>query len=323
MRSIYNIQDIELSKSDTATPELLKKFDVTFKKYSQHLYSIDNWAAKCAHDYTSNSIDNVGNPKEIPNQYHEFKYLCHHPFDAANKGTNGVLNVFTKCMRPSAREYLEYILSDDGPYAEGLKHTIVIRDKSNDGHPMGTVLINTAETPIQVYTNYQIAGRLISGWALDIFWHRLVSLGFNKEVSLMASTLHQWGNMRITAGGYSSYSNRWGTEPEKTQQLTRNGPAVTDQPFSSNKPSFSPRRLMDKRPDFKGTLKDGTKPNPCNCIWEDDETCKRRGKRNAFIKSDDFPFWKAYMGVKTYTKQEIAKIEDDLYSESPDRQIGY
>lgn len=323
MRSVYNIQDIELSKSDTATPELLKKFDGTFKRYSKHLYSIDSFAAKCAHDYSRYALDNAGNLKEISNEYHEFQYLCHEPFDAANKGTNGVLNVFTKCMRPSAREFLEYILSDDGPYAEGLKHTVVIRDKSNDDHPMGTLLLNTAETPIQVYANYQIAGRLISGWALDIFWHRLVSLGFNKEVSLMASTLHQWSGMKITAGGYSKYPDRWGTEPEKTTELTRDGPAVTDQPFTSNKPYFSPRRLMDKNPDFKGTLKDGTKPNPCNKIWDDEKTYKRREAKHAFIKSNDYPFWKAYMGVETYTKKQIAKIEDDLYSESPDRQIGY
>lgn len=307
--------NISLSSEDTLDKTELAGMGSFFDANKKRIFAnLDAQAAVFA--FTTN--DQFYNPKtntvesSPKNRLSKHAYLCHNPFNDVNSTCTGVINVYSKCIRPSARPFLEFILDEKGLFRKAASKLHVIRDKDKDGYPVGIVVTKMDDMPIQVYSSLQITGRLLTGWGLDLVWYRLVNAGLSPEAALSLTTLYTWNAGGVVVSGTQN-DGRFDDDP--SHLLAANGPYPSDQPFHSHTSSFSPRRIMDHDPDDNGkTLKDGGRPNPCNVIWNDEDLPSQRNSKNFYIK--DSKNSDIYTVIKTqskFTKAQVSKIEKDLY----------
>lgn len=304
--------DISLSDSDTLEPEFLKGMSKFYNSQKHKIYeNKDAQAAIFAFTQKQDTYKYDGTT-EWKLGLNQKTYLCHNPFNAADKDCSGVINIYSKCIRPSARPFLEFILDEKGVFGEATSKLYVIRDKDKDNYPVGTVVTKMDDMPIQIYSSFQIAGRLLSGWGLDLVWYRLVNAGLSPEAALCLTSLYTWGADGVVVGGTQN-DGRFSDNPSR--QLNNNGPYNSDQPFTSNSSAFSPRRVMDHDPDTnRKALKDGARPNPCNIIWAEKELHDKRGG-TWFYKRDkaNSLIFKIIQESGKFTASEASKIEKDMY----------
>ena len=311
-QTVSHPDDISLSDSDTLEPEFLKGMSKFYNSQKYKIYANKDAQAAIFAFTQKQATYKYDGTTEWKLGLNQQTYLCHNPFNEADHHCSGIINIYSKCIRPSARPFLEFILDEKGVFGEATSKLYVIRDKDKDNYPVGTVVTKMDDMPIQIYSSFQITGRLLSGWGLDLVWHRLVNAGLSPEAALSLTTLYTWRADGVVVNG-TEKDGRFDDDP--SHLLLANGPFNSDQPFNSNFSSFSPRRIMDHDPDDNGkTLKDGGRPNPCNVIWEDEDLPSQRNGKNFYIK--DSKNSDIYTVIKTqskFTKAQVSKIEKDLY----------
>lgn len=311
-QTISHPQDISLSQTDTLEPEFLSKMSAFYNSQRPKIYANkDSNAAIFAFTNRITIYNNDGTYK-YGQGFNPQTYLCHNPFNAADESCTGVINIYSKCIRASARPFLEFILDENGVFGEATSKLHVIRDKDKDDYPVGTIVTKMDDMPIQIYSSFQITGRLLTGWGLDLVWHRLVNAGLSPEAALCLTTLYTWHATGVVVHD-TNIDGRFGIDP--SHQLDNNGPFKLDQPFTNNGSAFSPRRVMDHDPETsRRSITQGAKPNPCNLIWNENGLHAKRNGFNFYKKdAENSIIFKTIKTSGKFTSDEVSKIEKDMY----------
>lgn len=342
-RTIWNLDDFQVSSEDTLKPHQFERFKKFYDEHKSKIFSLGSYSAL----YTFPGRSSLWNGKtyeENTDHHNAFTYLCHYYWTCnACKHTTGLLNMFPNNVRPKVNaEFWKYLLSPtESPYRDVLKDLYVLRSSKEDtkGFPEGILWTNTDKTDVLLLTHMLITSRLLTGWALDIVFLKLIQMGFSKPVAMLLSVLFEFNKQDVTGSeSFGVHFKHDSTDPIKGR-LTAFGPHTSDQPFGrseydggwlSNWNNLSPKKFIngDYTTEEYNTLPKTANLSKTNQLWfgdhpiltgqlgaieEDEDSFDEKHVK----KEDAWGLFAQVKGTKPVDPGIVAEIENRMQNDIP------